>query len=267
MLTRVAVVLSALFVITACTDKGQEPESTVSAPATTPAAAASVTAPTSSLATPITTATEAAAAVPATVTGTLAPPAGMPAGPAPVLGTDYFIIDTPEAESGKTISVVEVFNYRCPHCAHFQPTVDAWLQKLPTDVTFSYLPAAFGGPWDDFVLAYYAADVMGVRARSHSEIFKAIHEDHSYTHDEIGAVYAKYGVDPKVFVSTMESFAIKAKLSQARAQIQTWGVDSIPTIVVAGKYRVIGTPAGGEEGLLRSVDWLIAKERAERKAH
>ena len=265
------VVLSVLFALTACTGKGADAESTSSPPIAAPAAATSVLAPATSAMTPTTSAiaaaastSAAAAAAPAVAVPETAA-ASMPAGPAPVLGTDYFIIDTPEHETGKTISVVEVFNYRCPVCAHFQPSVDVWLQKLPPDVKFSYLPAAFGGPWDDFVLAFYAADVMGVRARTHSEIFKSFHEENTYTHADIAAAYAKYGVDPKVFVATMQSFAVKAKLSRARAQIASWGVDSIPAIVVAGKYHVKKTVA--DDAFLRNVDWVIAKERAERKGH
>ena len=268
MLIRAAVVLSALFAITAC--KGPDADSTVSPSVAAPAAAASVTAAAASAVTPA--ATQAAAASTTGKAATVAPvtaapvaAAGMPPGPAPVLGTDYFVIDTPAVETGKTSSVVEVFNYRCPVCAHFQPSVDVWLQTLPPDVKFSYLPAAFGGPWDDFVLAFYAADVMGVRARTHSEIFKSFHEENTYTHADIAAAYAKYGVDPKVFVATMESFAVKAKLSRARAQIASWGVDSIPAIVVAGKYHVKKTVA--DDAFLRNVDWVIAKERAERKGH
>ena len=271
---RAAVVLSALLAITACTGKGPDAQSAVSPPVATPAAAASVTAPAATAVAPPTpeaaanssvagAAATPAAAVPDTAAAQVA---GMPPGPAPQLGTDYFIIDTPAVETGNSISVIEVFNYRCPVCAHFQPSVTAWLPKLPADVKFSYLPAAFGGPWDDFVLAYYAADVMGVRARTHDEIFKNFHEENKYTLEDIAAVYAKFGVDPKVFVATMQSFAVKAKLSQARAQISGWGVDSIPTVIVAGKYRLPKTTA--EDVFLHNVDWIIAKERAERaKAH
>lgn len=266
MLIRAAVVLSALFAITACTDKGTDAQPATGAPV---AATTSVAAPAASqVATPPSTPADstAAAAPPATTTQPApAAPAGMPAGPAPVLGTDYFIIDTPSVETGNTISVVEVFNYRCPVCAHFQPSVDVWLKTLPADVKYSYLPAAFGGPWDDFVLAYYAADVMGVRVKTHSEIFKSFHEENKYTHEDIAAAYAKYGVDPKVFVPTMESFAVKGKLSAARAQIATWGVDSIPSVIVAGKYRVKKTV--DDDAFLHNVEWVIAKERAERKGH
>jgi thiol:disulfide interchange protein DsbA len=278
MLIRAAVVLSALFAITACSGKGPESTATPAvespAAAAAAAAAASVAAPAASVVAPAATQVAAAASTTAAATAAptvaapataAAPAAATPTGPAPVLGTDYFIIDTPAVETGKTISVVEVFNYRCPVCAHFQPTISPWVAKLPADIKFSYLPAAFGGPWDDFVLAFYAADVMGVRVRSHDEIFKNFHEENKYTPADIAAVYTKYGVDPKVFVATMESFAVKSKLARARDQITQWGVDGIPTIVVAGKYRVKKTV--DDDAFLHNVEWVIAKERAERNQH
>lgn len=264
---RAAILLSVLLAITACTDKDTQEQpaasTAVAAPASAPAPVTSVAAPAT---TDVTTAASTTASAPAVATETApVPPAAAPSGPGPVLGTDYVVIDTPAVETGKTVSVVEVFNYRCPVCAHFQPSVDVWLKKLPADVKFSTLPAAFGGPWDDFVLAYYAADAMGVRAKTHSEIFKSFHEENKYTIDDIAAAYAKYGVDPKIFAATMQSFAVKAKLSGARAQIATWGVDSIPTLIVAGKYRLKKTV--DDDAFLRNADWLVAKVRAERNAH
>ncbi len=196
-------------------------------------------------------------------------PAATPAVPAPALGSDYFLIDNPDQETGKAISVVEVFGYSCPHCAHFQPYVDAWKKKQPADVKFSYLPAAFGGVWEAFARAYYAADAMGVLQKTHNGIFNAIHEQHRPITNlsDIAALYADFGVDKTVFASTMQSFPITAKVDAARKQALRWGIDSTPTMVVAGKYRVMVTLAGREEGLLRNVDWLVAKERAARKRH
>jgi thiol:disulfide interchange protein DsbA len=196
------------------------------------------------------------------------PPGPAPAGPAPVLGTDYFMIDPPEHEAGKTVSVVEVFGYSCPHCAHFQPYVDAWKKKQPAYVKFSYLPAVFGGIWDAFARAYYTADAMGVLQKSHNGIFNAIHVQHRpiTNMQDIAALYADYGVDKNVFASTMQSFPISGKVDAARALAQRWGVDGTPTIVVAGRYRVTITNAG-EDAFLHNVDWFVAKERAERKLH
>ena len=192
----------------------------------------------------------------------------LPAGPAPVLGTDYFLIDSPEHETGKAISVVEVFGYSCPHCAHFQPYVDAWKKKQPADVKFSYLPAVFGGIWEAFARAYYTADAMGVLQKSHNGIYNAVHVQNRVPNnvDEVAALYADYGVDKDVFASTMQSFPISAKVGAAHALAKRWGIEGTPTIVVAGKYRVTITTAG-EDVFLRNVDWFVAKERAERKAH
>lgn len=197
------------------------------------------------------------------------PAAAAPVGNVPVLGSDYFLIDNPDHETGKSVSVVEVFGYSCPHCAHFQSYIDAWKKKQSADVKFSYLPAAFGGVWEAFARAYYTADAMGVLQKSHNGIFDAVHVQHRPITNisDIAALYADYGVDQNVFASTMVSFPISAKVDAARAQAQRWGIDSTPTMVVAGKYRVMVTVAGREEGLLRNVDWFVAKERAARKRH
>lgn len=210
------------------------------------------------------------AAAAAPQAGKIATPtsARLPSAPAPVLGADYFLINNADREIGKAISVVEVFGYSCPHCAHFQPYVDAWKKKLPADVKFSYLPAAFGGIWDAFARAYYTAETMGVLQKSHDGIYNEVHVQHRpiTNIDDIAALYTDYGVDKNVFASTMQSLPITVKVNGAQALAQLWGVDGTPTIVVAGKYRVPITSAG-EAAFLRNVDWLVASERAQRKKH
>ena len=57
----------------------------------------------------------------------------------------------------------------------------------------------------------------------------------------------------------MTSFAIDAKLKRAQQFLQRSGVDSTPTLVVNGKYRVIGKTF---EDSLRIADHLVAQERA-----
>ena len=103
---------------------------------------------------------------------------------------------------------------------------------------------------------------MGVQVRSHDAIYKAkFDQGRIATCDAIPSVYADYGVDPKVFLSTMHSFPVEAKVIAARDQVNRWGVDGTPTIVVDGKYRALLTRSGGAAAMLRTVDWLIAKER------
>lgn len=184
----------------------------------------------------------------------------------PVLGTDYFKIDAPAPVSGAKVQVVEVFGHGCPICARFQPYLVAWEKKLPADVAFSYLPAAFGPDpehcWDDFARAFFAAQIMGIEAKSHDGIYKAKFEQGRIeTCAAIPAAYADYGPDPTVFASTMNSFPVNARMVADHDQALRWGVDGTPTMVVDGTWRAVMTRGGGPEGLLRTVDWLIAKQR------
>lgn len=222
----------------------------------------------------------AASASPASATGPASPvadanrpvpPVGMPEGPAPVEGTDYTTLDTPEQPSGDKVTVVEVFGYGCPHCNTLAPFLSAWEKKLPVDVDFSYLPAAFGpGPahcWDEFARGFYAAQAMGLPvSRTHDAVFKAVWEQNRFTGDcaVIPKIYADFGLDPKLFASTMQSFAIGAKIGNAHDQEMRWGVDGTPTIIVDGKYKVnAGLPAS----MLHTVDWLVAKQRPAHAKH
>ncbi|MBS0462652.1 MAG: thiol:disulfide interchange protein DsbA/DsbL [Proteobacteria bacterium] len=184
----------------------------------------------------------------------------------PVLGTDYFKIEVATPASGAKVQVVEVFGHGCPICARFQPYLVAWEKKLPADVEFSYLPAAFGPDpehcWDDFARAFFAAQMMGIEAKSHDGIYKAKFEQGRIeTCAAIPAAYADYGPDPTVFASTMNSFPVNAKMVADHDQVLRWGVDGTPTMVVDGTWRVVMTRGGGPEGMLRTVDWLIARQR------
>ncbi len=257
--------MSTLLLATACTAKSPEAATMSSVPAAAATAAVASTAATSVASTAVANASTAAAPAAAVI----APPSGMPAGPAPVEGQDYYLIDTPDQPGGDKVQVVEVFGYGCSHCAQFQPFLSKWEKTLPSDVQFSYLPGPFGGLPDGFERAFYAAQAMGVQEKSHDAIFKAVHVDKRVaTADDIPKLYADYGVDPKVFASTMHSFAVSAKIAQAQDQETRWGVDGTPTIVIDGKYRamqVIGEK--GEERLLHTIDWLVAKQRPEHAQH
>ena len=264
-----------LLLATACTQNASDAASTAATPA---AAAPTATTDTSAPAPASSTAAPASAAATATTANTDSTPASStpasaaPAGATPVEGTDYTLINTPDQPSGDKVEVTEVFGYGCPHCAAFQPYISAWAKKLPAGVQLTYLPAAFGSDpehcWDDFARAYYASQAMGIVAKSHDGVYKEVFEKHRFNGcASIPSLYADFGVDPKTFASTMQSFAVNAKIAAARDQAMRWGVDATPTVVVDGKYRVQELRSTGPEGVLRTVDWLIAKQRPAHAKH
>ena len=192
--------------------------------------------------------------------------------PGLVKGTDYEVINGGqpfEPLNGK-IEVVEVFNYVCPACARFEPMLQPWKQSLPADVRFTYVPAAFGGNWDQYVRAFYTAQTMGIGSKAHNGLYEAIHvsgklkgERGEDSDEDLAKFFAGYGADPKQFASGMRSFAVTAKYNQARQFIMTNGVSSTPTLVINGRYKPKGRTF---DDMIRIAGVLVAHERAQAAA-
>ncbi|OHE84593.1 MAG: hypothetical protein A2579_03405 [Lysobacterales bacterium RIFOXYD1_FULL_69_11] len=255
---RSGLLLTALLALAACSSQeGPAPgERTAD-----PAAASTPAAPAEGQAAP------AASETPATPTapGEAAPPQG----PAPTLGVEYFEISggQPFAPGpAGTVEVVEVFGYTCPACARFEPLVSAWKARQPAYVRFTPVAAPFGGYWMPYAKAFYAADSMGLREKTHDAMFQAVHVDRSLpaqgvSDEQIAEFYAGHGANAQEFANTMSSFAVDARMKRATQFLQRSGVDSTPTMLVDGKYRVAsGMPY---EEVLRITDHLVARARAE----
>ncbi|WIH04259.1 thiol:disulfide interchange protein DsbA/DsbL [Xanthomonas translucens pv. graminis] len=272
MKTRFALTLMALLpILVAC--KAQDGTTDTVAPAADAPAATAAPATGASDTAPAAAAGNAAPATDATAPPAADAPAApsaarTPSGAEPVAGTDY--IDIPGGQpfqptNGK-IEVAEVFGYVCPACARFQPQIGPWKAGLASDVHFVYVPAMFGGPWDDYARAFYAAEAMGVQEKTHEALYKAIHVDETLKGErgrdsvqDIAGFYAKYGVDPKQFADTMGSFAVSTKTNRAKQFAMRSDVKGTPSLIINGKYLVKGK---NYDDILRIADHLIARERA-----
>ena len=185
---------------------------------------------------------------------------------APVEGQDYELIAEPGpfAPLAGKIEVVEIFGYTCPHCAHFEPQLAAWAAKLPADVRFTPVPAAFGGYWDSYARAFYAAEQVGVLKRSHADVFKALHEQRSLpaqnvSPDELATFYSQYGVQPQRYIEALRSPQVDDKVKNARAFAMRVKVTGTPMLIINGKYLVKGKTFDDN---LRIADALVARERS-----
>ncbi|WP_058363286.1 thiol:disulfide interchange protein DsbA/DsbL [Xanthomonas translucens] len=183
-----------------------------------------------------------------------------------VEGEDYTLIAKPQpfAPLAGKIEVVELFGYTCPHCAHFEQILEEWTRKQGKDVRVTLVPAAFGGFWDSFASAFYAAQKLGVQTRSHHDLFEAIHDKHSVpvqnvAPEELAAFYAAYGVKPQDFVAAYESPQVTAQVKAARDFAARSEIPGTPALVVNGKYLV---KSKNFPDMLRIADALVARERA-----
>lgn len=122
----------------------------------------------------------------------------------------------------------------------------------------------FGGIWEIYARVYYTAEAMGVVDTTHDALFKALHTERRQIGklEDIADFYAEHGVDREQFLSTIDSFVVNSKIGEARTRVAGYGVEGTPTIIVAGKYRVMAPREGGYPRMLAVTDALIERERA-----
>lgn len=186
----------------------------------------------------------------------------------PEPGTDYLVLDkraAVEAPAGK-VEVVEFFWYSCPHCNAFEPALDAWIKRLPKDIAVRRVPVAFR---DDFVpqqRLFYALEAMGLVEKLHAKVFAAIHvEKQTLAKPELIADWvAKQGVDKAKFLEQFNSFSVSTKASRAAQLQNTYKVEGVPALGIAGRYYTDGTLAKSMERGLQITDFLVAEVRAGR---
>ena len=197
-----------------------------------------------------------------------------------VEGQHYFLINPQlhtSAPPGK-IEVTEVFSYACPHCAAFRPIADQIKASLPPNAVMNYVPASFlpQEDWPMFQRAYVTAQVLGVADKAHAGIFDAVWKTgelavvDTQTNrirqpapiiEDAAHVYSRLtGVPFAKFVATSQSFSVDMKMKEDDDFVIQGQVDSTPTIVVNGKYRLSPASIGGADKVIALVKYLVAKE-------
>jgi len=185
---------------------------------------------------------------------------------APVEGRHYVRLTQPlpiNVPPGK-IEVIEFFWFGCPHCAAFEPELDAWARKLPEQVVFSRVPVAFRPePFTTHQRIFYALEALGAVETMHRKVFYAIHNDRMRLAkpDEIAAFMGKNGIDSAKFLETYNSFSVQTKVGQAKQLAQAYKIDAVPAMGVQGRYFINGTMAGSNDRMTAVADALIERVR------
>ena len=170
-------------------------------------------------------------------------------------------------ETGKKIEVIEFFSYGCPHCADLEPHLQAWIKRLPADVQVRRVPVAFQPAWENLARVYYTLELMGEDAKLTPDVFSAIHggnKTNLASDTKFFEWAASKGLDRKKVEDTYKSFGIAGKLGRAKQLAQTYNIQSVPSLIVDGKFLVSSSSAGGHERVPAVLDAAIATARAER---
>jgi len=183
-------------------------------------------------------------------------------------GMEYELLKTvqPAPTDGK-VEVIEFFSYACPHCYRFEPYIKKWQETKPDNVEFIHVPAVFNKNWEALASLYYAAEVLGVQEKMHPIIFEAMHGEGKKikSFDDLKALFEANGVSAEKLNQALNSFTVAAKTRRAKTMTQSYGIKSVPNIVVQGKYRTNGTLAKSHDNVFNVVDHLTDKIEKESK--
>jgi len=184
-----------------------------------------------------------------------------------VEGKHYTVLTTAQGTSSSpdVIEVAEVFWYGCPHCYNFDPYIVRWEQELPEGVELVRLPVMWNPTNEIHARVFYTADTLGVLDEMHTAIFKEMHLNRKplTSESDIEALFAQFGVSSDDFQKTFRSFPVETKLKKAKNLTQRYRIQSVPLLVVNGKYVVNGPGIKNFEDMIAVGQELIAVEQAE----
>ena len=184
---------------------------------------------------------------------------------APQEGNQYLRLKNPQpVESGKKIEVLEFFSYGCPHCGELEPNLQGWLKTMPPDVQFRRIPVMFQERWIPLAKIYYTLEALGEESRLSPDVFVALHgKGLPLWQDKTFFDWAaSQGLDRKKVEDMYNSFGIGGKVNRARMIAQAYQVQSVPLIVVDGKFVSNRIPS--HSAMPPLIDALVARARAER---
>ncbi len=184
-------------------------------------------------------------------------------------GKDYVVLDKPVPTStpGK-VEVVEVFSYLCPHCYHFDPILTAWMKQQKPDVALVQIHASWSPAMEPYQRGFYTLEALKIKDKAHAAVFDAIHKSQKEFKDaQAWADFlSAYGVKKEAVLAVYNSEATTKQLARSSELFRSYQISGTPEMVVDGKYRISTRFSGSQEDMLKVVQFLVNKARAEHGA-
>ena len=180
-----------------------------------------------------------------------------------VFAQKYVQISTEKQQESKSIIIYEFFWYGCPHCYNLEPTMERIEADLDKDTKIVKLPVALRDSWIPHAKLFYALQQMGKIDEVHNLIFEEIHlEDNRLnTEQQMVDFLGKHGIDTNKFIEKYNSFGTEARIKKASNLAKKYQINSVPTIIVNGKYLTSGSYVSSYDELYSVINLLIERER------
>ncbi|HIO96512.1 MAG TPA: thiol:disulfide interchange protein DsbA/DsbL [Leucothrix sp.] len=169
-----------------------------------------------------------------------------------------------DAPAGK-VEVVEMMWLGCPHCYTLEPTMLKYKKSHPKYVDFKQVPAMLNPSWAKDGDTYYIAEMLDPQGEKDliTKVFQAIHEQKRRLNrpDAAKRFFVEQGYTAEQVDNIKNSMAFKAKIKRAQEISAGSQAQSVPTVIINGKYRTSPYIAGSEADLMAIIAMLAKKER------
>jgi len=183
-----------------------------------------------------------------------------------VEGKDYEKISPvmqTDAPEGK-VEVIELMWLGCPHCYTLEPAMLKYRKDHPEFVDFKQVPAMLNPSWAKDANTYYLADILDPTGEKEliTQLFQAIHDQRRNLRnpDTVVRLFKQFGYTEEQINNVKSSMAYKAKLKRAQEIGAASQAQSVPVVLINGKYRTSVYMAGSEEKLFEIIDVLSKEE-------
>ncbi|MGB9108408.1 MAG: thiol:disulfide interchange protein DsbA/DsbL [Telluria sp.] len=194
----------------------------------------------------------------------------------PQNGVDYMTLAQPQPveATGKKVEVIEFFMYHCPVCNGLEAGFEEWVKKQGDRIHVRRVHMPYSGASDPEAHLYLTLEALGRLDDMHAKVFNAVHQQHIRLNKDEAIIdwVAQNGIDRTAFLNAWNSFGVTVKLRQLGKVIAAYKIDSVPTIVVDGRYVTspalahdsakTNTPQEMFQATLQIADALVTKAAA-----
>ena len=182
-------------------------------------------------------------------------------------GEDYTVLNKPiPQEKSDKIEILEFFGYFCVHCHHFDPLLLKLGKALPSDTYLRTEHVVWQPEMLGLARMAAAVNLSGLKYQANPAVFKAVYEQKVHLEDRTAAgkwALSQKGFDGKKLMRVYDSPEAASAALKMQKLTEQYGIDSTPTVIVGGKYRVIFN--NGFDGGIDTIKELVDKVRVERK--
>lgn len=171
----------------------------------------------------------------------------------------------PTVAADGEVELVEFFNFSCPACFRFQAPFNDWKRRMkPENVLLVRKPVVFERAGGLYARLYFSLEAVGKEEELFQPVFQAIHKKRRLLNSE-GRILdwlEEQGLERGRMEGVFNSFGVKSKVRRAEREARSYGVDSTPQMVVAGKHRLSPTNYSSYFELIRDMSGLLETEGA-----